>query len=71
VVWDEGGIELEARPWVQISVGAFWVKELKTPSSAIFPASLITTPILLIITPLKKNPSRVLHPLSPKSAAIV
>lgn len=37
---------------VQISVGAIWMKELKTPGSAVFPASLITTPIL---TPAPKN----------------
>lgn len=37
---------------VQISVGVIWMKELKTPGSAVFPASLITTPIL---TPAPKN----------------
>lgn len=55
----------------QISVGAIWMKELKTPGSAVFPASLITIPIL---TPAPKNILKkpcLLHPLALKYASIM
>ena len=65
-----------------ISVGAVWMKDLKTPSSAVFPARLIIIPTITLLPPLPHPPKkkkktktktllRVSTPLVPKSVSIM